>query len=167
MKVLFCTNAFEKVNNGPAKFAHLLLEEAGNADLEIRILTEDVTGEAASVYKLYLNIPRLFKPVGQFIRMWKYHREAMKIRKDYSFDILVYNNAMIGLVSCLFFKKTVGMINDDNNAFNSLPAVFKKKVRLNKHVLFYYIEYITCHFAKCIIVNSDYLKRQFSKELSL
>ena len=105
MKVLFCTNAFEKVSNGPAKFAHLLLDGAENAGLETRILTEDVLLETPLVYKLDLNISRPFKPFGMFIRMWKYHKASMRIRKEFDFDVLVYNNAIIGLFSFLFFKK--------------------------------------------------------------
>lgn len=159
MKVLFCTNAFEKVSNGPAKFAHLLLEESKNAGLEIRILTEEIVFETSSVYKLELNIPKAFRLFGQFIRMWKYHKAAMRIRKEFEFDVLVYNNAIIGLLSALFFKKTIGMINDDNNAANSLIAVFRKKAKLNKRVIFYYVEYIACHIFNCIIVNSEYLKK--------
>ena len=160
MKILFCTNAFEKVTNGPAKFAHLLLEEGATVGLGIRILTEDITSGNQSVYKLDLSIPRSFKLFGLFIRMWKYHIAAMKIRKEYEFDLLVYNNAIIGLLSFLFFKKTIGMVNDYSNATNSLIDVFKRKARLNKRILFYYIECLTCHVSKCIIVNSLYLKEK-------
>lgn len=164
LKVLFCTNAFERVSNGPAKFAHLLLEGAENAGFEVRILTEDISLETPSVYKLDLNISRLFKPLGMFIRMWKYHRAAMKIRREYNFDILVYNNAMIGLASFIFFKQTVGMINDYSNAEYSLVDVLKGKAKLNKRILFFYVERLTCYISKCIIVNSDYLKRKLQQQ---
>ncbi|HUZ60750.1 MAG TPA: glycosyltransferase family 4 protein [Hanamia sp.] len=164
MKVLFCTNAFEKVSNGPAKFAHLLLKEAENAGFETRILTEDITFGTPSVYKLELHISKPFKFFGQFIRMWKYHREAMNVRKEFQFDVLVYNNAMIGLLSSVLFKRTVGMINDYTNATNSIIAVFKRKAKLNKRVIFYYIEYITCYLSKCIIVNSEFLKKELQKK---
>jgi len=160
MKILFCTNAFEKVSNGPAKFAHLLLCQSANAEYEIKILTEDITTSNSSVYKLDLKIGRPFKFFSQFIRMWKYHRVAMNVRKEFPFDVLVYNNAMIGLVSSVLFKRTVGMINDYSNATNSLFAVIKKKAALNKRVLFFYVECITCHLSKCIIVNSEYLKKE-------
>jgi len=164
MKVLFCTNAFEKVSNGPAKFAHLILEESKNADLEIRILTEEIAFETSSVYKLDLNIRKSFRLFGQFIRMWKYHKAAMRIRKEFEFDVLVYNNAIIGLFSFLFFKKTVGMINDYSNAAHSFMDVFKGKAKLNKRILFFYVERLTCHFSKCIIVNSEYLKRKLQQQ---
>jgi colanic acid/amylovoran biosynthesis glycosyltransferase len=163
LKVLFCTNTFEKVSNGPTKFAHLLLSESKNADFEIRVLTEDIASPNSSVYKLRLKISRLFKLFGQFIRMWKYHRVAMKIRKEFEFDVLVYNNAIIGLLSCVFFKNTIGMINDDSNTSHSLVSVFKRKAKLNKRVVFYYIEYLTCHLSRCIIVNSEYLKKNLSQ----
>jgi glycosyltransferase involved in cell wall biosynthesis len=159
LKVLFCTNAFEKVSNGPAKFAHLLLTEGAKVGLEIRILTEDVSFESACVYKMNLNVLKSFKPFGLLIRMWQYHQKAMKISRSYQFDILVYNNAIIGLLSCIFFRKTIGMINDDNNAFVSVTNILKNKSRPNKHLIFHYIEYLTCRFSRCIIVNSEYLKQ--------
>ena len=164
MKVLFCTNAFEKVSNGPAKFAHLILEESENVDLEIRILTEEIAFESSCVYKLDLKIPKSFRLFGQFIRMWKYHRTAMKIRKEFEFDVLVYNNAMVGLLSFVFFKKTIGMINDYSNAEYSFIDVLKGKAKLNKRILFFYVERLTCRFSKCIIVNSEYLKRKLQQQ---
>ncbi len=164
MKVLFCTNTFEKVSNGPAKFAHLLLEENGNTGFEIRILTEDITSENQSVFKLDLHISKPFKLFGQFIRMWKYHMAAMKIRKKFEFDILVYNNAFVGLISILFFRNTAGMINDYTNADHSLTAVLKRKAGFNKRVIFYYLEFITSRISKCIIVNSVFLKEKLQKQ---
>ena len=166
MKVLFCTNAFEKISNGPAKFAHLLLNESVNvnAGLEIKILTEDITSANQSVYKLDLFIPKSFKLFGQFIRMWKYHRAAMKIRTQFDFDVLIYNNAMIGLLSSILFKRTVGMINDYTNASNSIISVLKGKAKLNKRVIFFYVEYLTCHLSKCIIVNSEFLKMELQRQ---
>lgn len=164
LKVLFCTNAYEKVSNGPAKFAHLLLEGAEDAGFETRILTEDVFLETPSVYKLDLNISRPFKPFGMFIRMWKYHKAAMRVRKEFEFDVLVYNNAMVGLISFLFYKQTVGMINDYSNAEHSFVDVLKGKVKLNKRILFFYVERLTCYFSKCIIVNSEYLKRELQRQ---
>lgn len=158
MKILFCTNSFEKVSNGPAKFAHLLLDEADVTDIDVRILTEDIASMTPFVYKLDLKIPKPVRLLGQFIRMWKYHRAAMKIRKKFKFDILVYNNAFIGVLSCIMFKQTIGMINDDNNASNSLGAVLKRKTKFSKRFFFHYLEYFVCHISKCIIVNSEYLK---------
>lgn len=164
LKVLFCTNAYEKVSNGPAKFAHLLLEGAEVAGFETRILTEDILKETRAEYKLLLTIPKIFKPFGMFIRMWKYHRKAMKIKNEYDFDILVYNNAMVGLISFLFYRQTVGMINDYSNAEYSFMDVLKGKAKLNKRILFFYVERLTCYFAKCIIVNSEYLKRKLQQQ---
>jgi glycosyltransferase involved in cell wall biosynthesis len=163
MKVLFCTNAFEKVTNGPVKFAHLLLNEANACGFEVEILTEDVSVATPKVHKLYFRIPKAFRLFSQFVRMWGYHKQAMKLRKEYPFDILVYNNAFIGLISCIFFKPTVGMINDYTNASHSFISVLQGKAKLNKRLLFHYIEYLTCKLSKRIIVNSLYLKNALQK----
>lgn len=168
MKVLFCTNAFSKVDNGPAKFAQLLHKQDCLEDLDVRILTEDVGDPEEEVYPLALNIPGYLKPFGQFIRMWKYYQRTMKIKKDFPFDIVVYNNAFIGLYSSLFFKKTVGMINDDSNAFVSITSVFKGRERLSKRIVFHYIERIFCKLSRSpVIVNSHYLRDKLSSQYNV
>jgi len=156
IKVLFCTNAFEKVSNGPAKFAHLLLQYAPEADMDVRILTEDITSPRPKVYKLPFSIPRIIKPLSQFWRMWKYHQKAMAIRKEFPFDVLVYNNALVGLLSFVRFRGTVGMINDYGNASCSLGNVIRQKGKINKRHFFYFIEYLAAKTSSRIIVNSDY-----------
>lgn len=158
VKVLFCTNVFEKVSNGPAKFAHLLLENSASEEMDVRILTEDITQPYPHVYKLPFHFPRIIKPLSQFWRMWKYHSEAMKIRKDFPFDVLVYNNALVGLWSALRFPGTIGMINDYSNASSKLINVLKRKEKLNKRHVFYFVENMVARSSPRIIVNSNYLK---------
>lgn len=164
MKVLFCTNAFEEISNGPAKFAHLLLNGAAAAGFEVQLLTEDITTETPTVHKLTIKMPGFLQWSSQFYRMWKYHRAAMAIRKNYPFDIIVYNNAIIGLLSYVFFKPAVGMINDDNNSHCSFSAVLSGKVKLKSAVVFHYVEWLSCKLAKKILVNSIYLKNTLRKE---
>jgi glycosyltransferase involved in cell wall biosynthesis len=162
MKVLFCTNVFQKVSNGPAKFAHLLLSEAENCGFEFHVLTEDIYAEVPAVHKLKLNIPKKLELLSQFIRMWKYHKAAITIRNQYQFDVLVYNNAFVGLMSSMLFKPTVGMINDDNNAVKSFRSIWLK------HFVFHRLESLACDRMKRIIVNSCYLENilsgQYRKE---
>jgi colanic acid/amylovoran biosynthesis glycosyltransferase len=163
MKVLFCTNAFETVSNGPAKFSQLLLKEASSCGFEVQILTEDISCDQENVHKLELNIPRPFKLISQFIRMWKYYKASMIIRKEYKFDVVVYNNAFIGLLSRLLFKPTVGMINDYCNAIHSIGNLLNGSVEFNKRVVFHYVEFMVCKLMNCIIVNSEYLQDSLSK----
>jgi len=158
MKVLFCTNVFQKVSNGPAKFAHLLLFEAGNCGFELHILTEDIYTEIPAVHKLNLNIPKKMQLLSQFIRMWKYHKAAMALRNQYQFDIIVYNNPFVGLISSMLCNPTVGMINDDNNAVKSFRSIWLK------HIVFHQLEYLTCRRMKRIIVNSFYLENILTKQ---
>lgn len=160
MKVLLCTNAFERVTNGPAKFAHLLLQlNTFHPEFEVRVLTEDTTSSIPDhVYKQSLHIPRYLKPLGMFIRMFAYHKSAMKIRKrDFAFDLLIYNNAIVGLRSAITFKNTIGFINDDNNASVSWKAGFFK-FRWNRKHVFFITEWLSTKLMTKIITNSHYLE---------
>ncbi len=160
MKILFCTNAFETVSNGPAKFAHLLLEiNTLYPEHEIRILTEDSTAPVQeNVYRQKLRIPRLLRPAGMFLRMFQYHAEAMRIRKEeFTFDRLVYNNAIVAVWSGLRFKNTIGFINDDNNVSVSWRNAFLQFRWSRKH-LFFLVERLASRTCRFIVVNSDYLR---------
>lgn len=159
MKILFCTNAYENITNGPTKFANILANNIISR-FEVRVLTEDITDEIPNkVYKTEIKINKFLKPFGQFYRMYKYHKDAIKIRQKYKFDILVYNNAFIGLLSSCFFKNTVGMINDYSNATVNITSVFLGKEKFNKRIVFHYVERFYCRRKKAnIIVNSKDLK---------
>lgn len=167
MRILFCTNSFHHITNGPAKFANLILEiNAIYPEHEIRILTEDVEESNNNVYKLYFKIPKFLKPFGQVLRMFQYHKAAMDIyNQDFKFDIIVYNNAFIGLWSAIKFSKTVGMINDDNNSSRTLSN-FKFNYVNIKQIIFKFFESLSIRFHKKIITNSEYLTLQLIKAYS-
>lgn len=165
MKILFCTNAFENITNGPAKFANLILEINDRyAEHEIRILTEDVSHEKPFVYKVNLRIPRLLKPLGHFIRMFAYYGKIRRIRQEYAYDVLVYNNAFTGLWASLVSDvPTVGMINDDNN-INTGWHNFKLGNQWLKRFLFKQCERLSVRCHQRIITNSDFLTKLAVRE---
>jgi glycosyltransferase involved in cell wall biosynthesis len=165
MNILFCTNAFEKITNGPAKFANLILEinrlDAGH---QVRVLTEDVAAERLPelryVYQVQLHIPTVLKPLGQVLRMFQYYRRVKQIAREYPFDVLVYNNAFTGLYASLRAEwPTVGMINDDNNLATTLSN-FRLGRLWTKRYFFRQLEKIAALRHRCIITNSAYLTRQ-------
>ena len=162
IKVLICTNAFDIVSNGAAKFARVLYDEAEKFDIEVRVLTEDIPKDINnSVYKLNLSISKVLSPFGQFIRMWKYYQKAKQIKKTYNYDILVYNNALVGYISNLFFKPTIGIIHDYSNSSVNLMSVIKGKEKISKRLVFHYVEQFYSNSKNSrLIVNSNYLKNE-------
>jgi len=164
MKILMCTNAFAHVTNGPAKFAQLLLQlNTLYPQHEVRVLTEDTPGQIPDkVYQVKLWIPRMFKPLGMFLRMFQYHNSAMRIRKEYPFDILIYNNAIVSLWSALNFKKVVGFINDDNHLQVKWLSDIAR-FRLHRAHIFWITERLACRWCKTIVVNSNYLYEEIQR----
>lgn len=165
MKILFCTNKFTEVTNGPAKFANLLLQINDEyPEHELRILTEDIDKSVFGVYKLELNYPSVLVLLSQFFRIFAYHQKAKKIKKtDFDFDVIVYNNAFIGLLSAYHFPNSVGMINDDNNAVRSLKS-FEFNYIFVKQYIFKQLEKISVRFHDQIIVNSIFLKQLLTQK---
>jgi colanic acid/amylovoran biosynthesis glycosyltransferase len=156
MKILFCTNVFETIENGPVKFANLLLGiNRLYPEHELRILTEDTSAARPNVYKVPMNNSWRKSPLSQLIRMGVYHREAMRLRREFPFDVLVYNNALVGLLSAYRFPRTVGMINDDNNLGSGNFSLSQGRI---KQAVFRFFEKSTARRAHRILVNSDYLR---------
>lgn len=164
MKILFCTNVYQVTENGPVKFARYLLEiNKLFPDHQLNILTEDLKYDEENLHALF--IPQLFKRsiFSQFFRMWAYHRAAMKIKKKFHFDVLIYNHAIVGLMSCYLFSKTIVMINDDNYISFHYSKLMSIKEKIKK-IIFRKIEKIISKKAYKTIVNSSYLKNEILKE---
>lgn len=161
MKILFCTNKFANVTNGPAKFAHLLLDinrtYAGRH--ELRILTEDVAQESKYIYKLDLRYPSKLRLASQFFRMRAYHQAAQAIRAIYDFDVIVYNNALVGLLSARAFPYSVGMINDSENLQYGWRQL-GLRYEVVKTLVFRQCESLSTRYFTKIITNSNALTEQ-------
>ena len=170
MKILVVTNTFENVSNGPAKFANYLLDMNKMFDhLEVKILTEDVSVISNHIYsehifRLDLKLDFWTRPWGFVYRMFPYYRACAKIRRNFAFDIVVFNNAITGIWSALRLDIPVlGMINDDNNLL-----VYRKNFEPSKtwlrQLIFHYLEKVACKFETGIITNSKYLHDLVLKE---
>ncbi len=128
MKILLCTNAFQNVTNGPAKFANLVLEINNlYPEHQIRILPKtsrkNMPGDKLCL-PWYFGFRLRLKPFGQVIRMVQYYKRVRQIRKEFDYDVLVYNNAFTGLYASVVSRKpTVGMINDEKNLTAGCPNV--------------------------------------------
>jgi glycosyltransferase involved in cell wall biosynthesis len=166
MKILFCSNTFQNITNGPAKFASLLLTlNHVYPQHEIRIVTEDVDADQGDqskidVYKVILRIPFWLKPLGQILRMFAYYQKVKQIKSEYAFDILIYNNAFNGLwASWVSPVPTVGMINDEKNIRATLATIKPDRWWI-KQFFFKQLEKLSTRSHKAIITNSDFLKER-------
>lgn len=165
MKILLCTNAFENITNGPAKFANLVLQiNELYPKHQIRILTEDISeSKLASlkyVYKVELNFPKVLRVFGQLLRMFSYYNKAKDIQKEFNYDVLVYINAFNGLWAAIASDTpTIGMINDYNNLAARLSTVSTEPRWLKKYI-FKYLEKRSTRYHQAIISNSRYLTQQ-------
>jgi colanic acid/amylovoran biosynthesis glycosyltransferase len=172
MKILFCTNAFENVTNGPVRFANIILEiNEVFPEHELRILTEDVSDSRLAqlnyVYKISVAIPRFLKPFGQLLRWFIYYKKVKQIEQEYNFDVLIYINSFNGLwASIMSAKPTVGMINDEKNMLATWRN-FELKNLWIKRFSFQYFERLSAHRHKLIIANSDYLKKKIIETYQL
>jgi len=165
MKILFCTNAFENVTNGPVRFANIILEiNQLYPQHELHILTEDVSESRLAalkyVHKVTLRIPRLLKPFGQILRWFIYYRHIQQIEKEYDFDILVFINSFNGTWASMMSKKpTVGMINDEKNMLATWQN-FEFKTLWMKRFTFQQLEKLSTRLHRLIIANSDFLQQR-------
>ncbi len=163
MKILLCSSTFQTITHGPAKFAQLLLQiNEQFPEHEVRILTEGVDQAIPQkVYKIQTQYPRLFHSFWPYLNNYSYFKAAMRIRREYPFDILIFNNAVQSLVSTVFKPKEVkvfGIIHDDDYLSVSWKNFsFSKKWLINIHRK--PLEYLACKFLDGLIVNSNYIER--------
>ena len=166
MRILFCTNSYDGITNGPAKFAKNLLDYNKNfPDVDFFILSEDIKKEGNFEFKVKLNLPKRLRYLTQFIRMFLYMREAIKLNKKYNFDFIIYNNALNGSIHSLFSKNVIGMVNDEKNIIKTYGD--KSFFKLIKHFIFQFFEKLATKNMPFIIVNSNYLKRVIDRNYEI
>lgn len=168
MNILLCTPTFDSITHGPSKFAHLLLQIN---DLypqhELRILTENVREDIPhQVYLLPIKYPRIVHALGMFLRMISYHRGAKRIRKNYKYDVLIYNNAIHALWSAIWKPKgvkVIGLINDSYYLDTHVRTFNWTKISLI-NLIHKPFECLAARFLDVIVVNSNYLKNRVEQE---
>jgi colanic acid/amylovoran biosynthesis glycosyltransferase len=172
MKIVFCTNAFENVTNGPVRFANIILEiNQRFPEHELRVLTEDVSDKHLAslqyVHKVTVNIPRLLKPIGQILRWFIYYHHVKALEKSFDFNVLVYINSFNGMWASLVSNKpTVGMINDEKNMLATWGN-FEWKPLWFKRFIFQQFERLSAKKHRLVIANSEFLQERIQKTYQL
>ncbi|WP_247236061.1 glycosyltransferase family 4 protein [Telluribacter sp. SYSU D00476] len=166
MKILFCTNTFENVQNGPSKFANHLLEINQRFEgIEIRILTEDISTSRLDSYKGQVirvdpKINPLTRPWGFLYRMFPYYRACASLRAEYPYDIVIFNNAITGIWAARKLPvPVIGMINDYTSLTHSWVS-FDASWQWFRRFIFKWSERLACSVEDGILVNSEYLFNQ-------
>ena len=165
MKILFCSNTYDNLTNGPTKFIQSLKKRLDSFEsIELKILSEDIDIHKSDLLKCY--VPTFWKnnPLGNIVRMIQYYRHSRKIFKSYKYDYIIYNNAFIGLVSSLFDNsRFIGFVNDYSNARPDKGLRYHEVI---KRSVYRELEKVVCRRSK-IIVNSSFLKKALVDEYKL
>lgn len=166
MKILLCTPTFNTVTHGPAKFAQLVFRiNEAYPEHELRILTENPTSEDnIKIIGIKIYCPRPFHAIKNFVRAVQYYRKGLEIYEEFPFDVIVYNNAILGLWTALKNKKAfaiVGMLNDYENI--SIGKRPRKNEPVRKWLIrsvFKWAERLSLKYLDGTLVCSDYLKNR-------
>lgn len=169
IKILFSTTSFDTIDNGPALFANLVYTNLlDSKDFDLRILTEDIIGnEKEQIINLNLEQTKYNTFFYQFIRIYRYHRQAIEIRKKFNFNIIIYNNAFTGFLSSLFFKVPVVVMLNDYERLDLKSENFRFNKLFLKNSILFFLEKKAIHNAKIVIVNSEFMKIKISKAYNI
>ncbi|WKK67363.1 glycosyltransferase family 4 protein [Lutimonas zeaxanthinifaciens] len=163
-KILFSSNSFEIIDNGPALFANLLYQcTADSREYDLRIISEDLSFENLNKKRLYylkLKQTPFNKFFYQFFRIFKYHEKALDVDKFFSFDVIIYNNAFTGWLSARKMKKPVVLMINDYNRIDFLEKGFGITKNYFKNLVLFHLEKQAGRRANSIIVNSIFLKNK-------
>ncbi len=171
MKILLVTPTFQTVTHGPAKFAKFVWQINDlYPEYEVVILTKDISQEKdRKIYKIapYF-LPKPFGFLWSYVDNFRYYKKIKAIQKAYAFDVLLFNNAILGWWSALRFSKkiqVVGMLNDDNYLSAKLSNFDgSKKWLINFHRK--PLEYLATKALDKIITNSNYLNQSVLQSYS-
>lgn len=126
---------------------------------EVRILTADVRDAKIPVYKISFRIPRMLRFFDFFFRGIAFYKGIRKVRKSYDFDLILFGNAMSGLVTKWLNPGVPvgGMINDDHTLIITLSN-FLRYEGGKSLLLLKFVEGICARYLDFIITCSDYLR---------
>jgi glycosyltransferase involved in cell wall biosynthesis len=157
--VALCTNSFDHVSNGPAKFARLMYH---HPNLEVVIFTEDHLDLATP--RMVILPGRLFRRLGwlsQFFRAIAYvwYVKRWERRRNTHFAVVLFNHLLHSFPASWFFKgRTIGMLNDDNNVLAQSNSLVLSFVGIKRRIFQKY-EALALRSADLVVLNSHYLRK--------
>lgn len=105
MKILVCTPTFATVTHGPALFARQVYGLNGKeGSVQVAILTEEPDGRPR-VFPLSFRLPRPLHAFRKLFRAWAYWRAAQRLREQFAFDVLLFNDAVLGFFASRFTSR--------------------------------------------------------------
>lgn len=163
MKILYFSPTYSPITHGPALTAQIIANLPSNKySIEIRMVSESFEFDAPpNAYFIDIKINRVFHAWGKWIRMWRYYQKAIEIYKDYPFDYLLFNDALLGFFSALWWQSSTvqiwGFCND--YAYMSLSSnVNKWKLSFLMECLHTIAEFGTMKLADGIFTCSQSLR---------
>lgn len=164
MTIFFITTTFREVNNGPSKFANLLLDLNDRPDINFHLITEDVDKDkvVSNIHKVTLSDQTIKSRMGMIARIKDYTKAVIRLSLDHKPDIIVCNNAILGEKLYRLSVPCLGMINDYNSISLSMskPNFSYSFIRL---LVFRYFEKKAVRRATGIITNSNIMRDMLVK----
>ncbi len=127
---------------------------------ELRILTADVEIETVDVYKMRKRQLRYLRFLLPILMGWDFYKGLSRVRGEYEYDMILFGNAMFGLVTKVLLKKIIvgGFINDYNSAGLSFFDILKTEGGKGLY-LFKYVECVAANKLDLIITCSKFLEK--------
>jgi len=173
MKILFCTTFFNSTHNGAGQFAQHIFQLNNENNIDLRILSEDLfeSNETATNKKYFLNLSNTNFTRGLELKQRaKYYQDkALEIYNKFAFDVIFFNNAVLGLNSKDKFPtavKRMGFIHDDNYINFSWNNFTLSKKWAYRHLQRRFEKNAIQELDK-VLTNSNYLKGLVSREYAV
>lgn len=168
MKVVFCTNTFDSSNHGPAKFARLVREiNSEDNGVKLVTLTSDIRKSKEGVYALRERFAKVFRPVSMLAINVDYCIGLWLLKKSFDFDVVVFNNAITGVLFKLLCRNrimVIGMINDENALSITAAQAPENLKYFLRFKIFRVIERLSAKKLDMTIANSKYIRKKIIEE---
>lgn len=174
MKILFCTNFYNSTHNGVAQFSknvELINKHFPRHDLRIASL-DLLPGQLENknyLYRLQFKSSKSFYGLGQISNSFKLYKAILKIKEEFDFDILFFNNIFNGLYYTLKpiqNVKVIGFLHDEKY-MSSYPKISTWKVKEALNIFFHFLEKNIIKKLDMVLVNSKHLKNRTVNSYSI
>ena len=162
MRILFISDVMHRQTHGPSRKLMLLRRAiaAHHPEVELRVLTEDPSPEFPDDEVLRVKYPRWLEPAAKLIRAWRHTRRAWQVHANWPFDVVVYNDAPVG-IGAVWLRPPPGvarvlMLNDDDKA-DPRPRPYERRTRRYWRQAVGKIERVATRRVELVICCSHYL----------
>jgi colanic acid/amylovoran biosynthesis glycosyltransferase len=165
--ILVCSADYAIGATGAFHFARFIRDLNGQTDrYRVYLVTEDTADgtphelpetDPSTLLKVKISYPPRLFFLGLFIRNWAYFRAIQRFRKENEVAAIVFNQAMMGVLSRWLLPRRIPIIHDDSSLLPDRSAHKSVKAYWYQVLIQGSLEKLALRSLDVLLANSDYI----------